>query len=92
MNTVILGAFVGTAVAADVTYNMMVNRLRRRCPAVRSVDIAWTSPVGPNFRLFRELFKGDRRAMRLWRAAKILRWMLLALLPFAIMAYCMVNR
>jgi len=67
-------------------YNRMVDKLRVKHPSVTAVNMSFRRPLPGNFALYRKEFGDQKEMMRLWWAARVLRWVALLLTPFAIAA------
>ena len=69
-----------------ILYNRMVDKLRFKHPGVTAVNMSFRRPLPGNFALYRKEFGDQKDMMRLWWAARVLRWVAILLTPFLIAA------
>jgi hypothetical protein len=69
-----------------VLYNRMVDKLRVKHPSVTAVNMSFRRPLPGNFALYRKEFRDQKDMMRLWWAARVLRWVAIFSTPFLMVA------
>lgn len=84
---IFLVGYGGLTLSCLVLYNLMVNRLRQKRPGVRAIYAAGVNSIVLNTNLFRQEFNGNRQAMRLCYAVRVLGWSWVLLLPVFLAAF-----